>query len=477
MGIYSRNATALIILAALCISSASAATRKNVDLPSRSSVVNSGGASFSTPNGEAAFYGQDYVDTHSAGNRFNVNDNPGGTGARQKVTVKPVVVVDPKTVAKRAVDGIKAASKANLGSAALGVAMSAVMAAVDAVMDPDNNTIKIPSATDPSTDPSDFYWTIGYPGIVNTKFTSPTAACTAYTQQPPNAGVTTQPKPTNDPEVWDCNFRYGDRVIDSWVATRIGTSCSGSYNSSTGECLVSSGMRDATDSDFSDMEKWAADQDSDFIRDLLKESCAGSTAPARCVEELSKWGNMQGPATGVGPAQTTTTTTKNPDGTTSQTSTTTQNHYSYSFGPTYYNYSTTTKQTTTNADGSVSESESSDGGLPADDETPQDEEYTYQDSDFPEVEPFYEQKYSDGLKGVWNEVSARLDSSAFMQFLQGFVPSFSGSCPAFGLSFNIASWASYGTVQFSSICYVLDFVKSIILITALFTFRAITFGG
>jgi len=64
-----------------------------------------------------------------------------------------------------------------------------------------------------------------------------------------------------------------------------------------------------------------------------------------------------------------------------------------------------------------------------------------------------------------------------MQFLQGFVPSFSGSCPSFGLGFNIASWANYGTIQFSSICYVLDFVKIILLVTALFTFRKVTFGG
>ena len=45
------------------------------------------------------------------------------------------------------------------------------------------------------------------------------------------------------------------------------------------------------------------------------------------------------------------------------------------------------------------------------------------------------------------------------------------------MSFEIASWASFGTHSFGNQCYVFDFVKVILLVTALFTARAITFGG
>jgi hypothetical protein len=192
---------------------------------------------------------------------------------------------------------------------------------------------------------------------------------------------------------------------------------------------------------------------------------------------MSNWGNLQGPASQTGTPQVTTSTTKNPDGTTSTTTTTVENRYEYNYGPDYYNYTTTTT-ITQNKDGVITETVTSDG-MPTDNPTQEEDstDYTFNDTEFPEVPSFYEQKYPDGLSGVWHQASADVDQSAFMQFLQGFVPSFSGSCPAFGLGFNIASWANYGTVQFLSICYVLDFVKIILLVTALFTFRKVTFGG
>ncbi|OLU30965.1 hypothetical protein BVH03_09410 [Pseudomonas sp. PA15(2017)] len=197
-----------------------------------------------------------------------------------------------------------------------------------------------------------------------------------------------------------------------------------------------------------------------------------------CIDELSEWGDMLGPSSAVGPKETTTTTTKNPDGTVSTTSTSTQNTYNYSFGPTYYNYSTTTKKTVTNADGSVSESEASDGGLSPGNEKPENEEpsYSFEDSEFPKVDPFYEQKYPDGLEGVWNDIKAKIDSSAFIQFLQGFIPNFSGSCPSFSLNLNIGPF-DLGVQNLPSVCYALDFVKVILLFTAVMTFRALVFGG
>jgi hypothetical protein len=265
------------------------------------------------------------------------------------------------------------------------------------------------------------------------------------------------------------------------TATRSGTSCpaDSGFDSSTGTCRASM-LLDPSESQWASMEDFAAAQNSDFVRDMVEKSCEGSLAPARCFDEMSDWGDLIGPSSQVGPAKTTVTTTKNADGTTSVTTTTTQNRYEYNYGDNHYNYSTTTKVTET-TDGVTTEKETSDGGLPAPGEEPseteEDESHSFADTAMPAVPSFYEQQYPDGLAGVWDDASAQVKNSEFMLFLNGFIPSFSGSCPSFGLSFNIASWASYGSIGFSSLCYVFDFIKVILLVTALFTFRAITFGG
>lgn len=451
-----------------------AVTRKTVNHgQSKASVINGNGASFQTPNGEAGYYGREYVDQHTAGNRFTTNDSP-GTSAKQKVTVKPQVNLNPKTVAGAAGNFFRNLPKGGAAGMAVGGAMQAMLGAIDAVIDPANNTIRVPSFAEPSTKPGDYYWYVG-----NFQSPSPKKACENYYSNK-SSGWT---YPIHSVEVVFINesqgfckgLSYGTQYSDAvW---RQGTGCSGTYNYSTGECLLSSGYRDATSSDFDLMEAWAAAKNSDFTRNLLKETCAGSPNPAACIDQLSEWGDMLGPSSAEGPKQTTTTTTKNPDGTTSTTTTTIQNRYDYTFGPNHYNYSTTTK-ITRNTDGVVTETETTDG-LPTDTPTREEEstDYTFNDAEFPEVPSFYEQKYPDGLEGVWQQARADIDQSAFIQFLQGFVPSFSGSCPAFGLGFNIASWANYGNFQFSSICYVLDFVKIILLVTAIFTFRKVTFGG
>lgn len=468
MGIYYRYAAAALIL--LFCADTYAVTRKTVNHgQSKESVIKGSGASFQTPNGDAAYFGQDYVDEHTAGRRFNANDNPSGQSgndlrAKQKVTVKPTLNVNPRAAAKAMTGAMRGGVPGVVASAAA----SAIIAAVDAVLD-DAGAIKIPTIQEvPPSSPTDFSWYITSP---SNSYSSPILACKA--QWPHISDLQAN-------RLSDNNFRCDSNKAGGSLgnAIRAGSQCpsNSSFDSPTGTCR-NTALLDPSSSDWITMEDWAAARDSDFVRDMVRASCEGSNAPARCYDEMSEWGNLQGPASQTGTPQVTTTTTKNPDGTTSTTTTTTQNRYEYNFGPNHYNYSTTTK-TTQNTDGVVTETETTDG-MPTD--TPAQEEestdYSFNDTEFPEVPSFYEQKYPDGLSGVWQQARADVDQSAFMQFLQGFVPSFSGSCPAFGLGFNIASWANYGTVQFSSICYVLDFVKIILLVTALFTFRKVTFGG
>jgi len=113
---------------------------------------------------------------------------------------------------------------------------------------------------------------------------------------------------------------------------------------------------------------------------------------------------------------------------------------------------------------------------PSQDNSP-DLDGSFSDTPFPEVDPFYEQKYPDGLEGVWSARKAELEDSAFVEFLGSFVPSFSGSCPGWSVNVNVASWAQFGIHDFQSLCWVFDFVKVVLLVSAAFLCRALIFGG
>lgn len=391
--------------------------------------------------------------------------------------------VDPKKAAKAMVGGMRGGVPGVVASAAA----AAIVGAIDGVIE--DGVVKVPTVQEVDPGPTGYFWYHNSITAITSK-PSATSVCQAVFSTP---GLS-KPHPNDVPSsyssvrVVDTQFRCditfqrpstGEFItVERGRAIRDGNGCpqGTSYNSIQGRCEMS-GLGSPTEQHWITAEQWASVRDSDFVRDMVRASCEGSNAPGRCYDEMSEWGDLQGPASQTGPAQVTTTTKTNPDGTTSTTTTTTQNRYEYNFGPNYYNYSTTTK-ITQNTDGVVTETETTDG-MPTDTPTHEEEstDYTFNDTDFPEVPSFYERKYPDGLEGVWQQASADVDHSDFIQFLRGFVPSFSGSCPAFGLGFNIASWANYGTVQFSSICYVLDFVKIILLVTALFTFRKVTFGG
>lgn len=485
MGIYYRYAAAALVLL-FCVDSY-AVTRKTVNHgQSRASVITGTGASFQTPNGDAAYYGRDYVDEHTAGNRFNANDNPTGNSrddirAKQKVPVKPTVTVNPRAAAK----AMAGAMRGGVPGAVASAAATAIAAAVGGIIE--DNQVRVPTINEVPTDPDagEYYWFATE--LPDQRFSSPYAAFVSILAKRDqlSPSITHSIGSTR----WASETRFQYCVLQTYARGSVNNNCwfdiyrhgskcpeGSQYVSSSGACSVT-GFGAPSDADWITMEDWAAARDSDFTRDIVRASCEGSNAPARCYEEMSNWGNLQGPASQVGTPQVTTTTTKNPDGTTSTTTTTVQNRYEYNYGPNHYNYTTTTT-ITENKDGVITETETSDG-MPTDNPTHEEAstDYTFNDSEFPEVPSFYEQKYPEGLSGVWHQASADVDHSDFIQFLRGFVPSFSGSCPAFGLGFNIASWANYGTVQFSSICYVLDFVKIILLVTALFTFRKVTFGG
>ncbi|WP_342245292.1 hypothetical protein [Pseudomonas sp. OTU5201] len=221
-------------------------------------------------------------------------------------------------------------------------------------------------------------------------------------------------------------------------------------------------------------------QTGEWIRDLMRESCAQSPSPGACLESLQEGGpQLSGPASVQGPKEVTTGTYTRPDGTTGTTKTETSTTYNIKYGPTYIDITNNKTVTTYKDDQKVGEETSTDGEEVTE-EVPQEEneqDYSFQDATFPEVEPFYEQQYPDGLNGVWNQRKQDFDNSAFLAFLRSFIPSFSGSCPAWAMSFDLRAFGNFSSHGFNVGCYVFDFIGVVILVTALFTARMVTFGG
>lgn len=235
--------------------------------------------------------------------------------------------------------------------------------------------------------------------------------------------------------------------------------------------IVYGGPVPLTEADYDLIEAAANAKDSEWLKERLREHCEGSLNPQACFDSLRNSTSLSGPSTVTEPGPT--TTTSGPSGTTTST---TNTKIDITYGDNYYDYRTTKTTIVTKPDGSTETTTETEPET----EQPREEEeqdINFTDSEFPPVEPFYQQKYPEGLEGVWQDAQSKFDNSEFMSFLHSFVPQFSGSCPSWSMSFNIASWASYGNVPFVNLCYVFDFIKVIMLVTALFTARAITFGG
>lgn len=287
-----------------------------------------------------------------------------------------------------------------------------------------------------------------------------------------------------------CRLRdnFSGYIVDTFAVGYLVTlNCPHGFNSSTGICNpVPAPKTPFSDTDWNALNGLLASMsNNDWLQGLINASCNGSLNPDGCYDSLVNNPFVIGPASQTGTPTSTTTTTTNPNGTTSSSTVTSTPSYSYTYGSNYYDF-TTTNTTTTNNNGQVTTTVTTDTseGTPAEDpasdeETEEETDFSgeYTDAPFSEVTPFYEQKYPDGLQGVWDSASAQVSSSAFLQFLQSFVPSFSGSCPSWSLSFNIMPQAMFGTFEFMSLCYVFDFVKIILMATAVFCARWIMFGG
>lgn len=109
---------------------------------------------------------------------------------------------------------------------------------------------------------------------------------------------------------------------------------------------------------------------------------------------------------------------------------------------------------------------------------PSKQEDTATDSPLPPVPDFYTQKYPDGFDGVWQQRKGEIAGSGLMTFAAKLMPTTlgNGTCPQFQMSLDIGL-KDFGTVNVSPPCYVWDFGKVIVIISALLLARRLVFGG
>lgn len=184
----------------------------------------------------------------------------------------------------------------------------------------------------------------------------------------------------------------------------------------------------------------------------------------RIGEDLRTYSRPQeltGPARTVG--EPTTTTTTKPDGTVSTETKQPTYHHTYNTNNTI---TTITTITTTKDDGTVTE-----------EQKPPDETPPAVDPDMPEVPDLYEQKYPDGVAGVWQEKRDAMRETGLFALVDSMVPDLgSGGCPTWSIPV-LVGFGSVSSYDLSVPCWVWDFCKVFVMVCALILSRKIVFGG
>lgn len=415
---------------------------------------------------------------------FQYQQRPYSAPVKQKITIPTPAIKD----------AVKGALKQQAAVAVASAAISAAVAAAGWVIDEAGKPVK-KVASDPiqGSGPNDYYWQqSGRPTTA-----SASASCNEYAAW--MSGTINEYKITSVSvsgssarcEMQGTDLRTKEKFNWGTVTpSRYGSTCpsGANYDNVTGGC-VKYGYAPVSDPDYDVFDSYVGSATPDLKSKLANEACKASLSPQRCYQSLQDAASFlnSGPSSIKGPSSSSVTTNKNADGTTSTTTTNTQTNFDMNYSSDGFTANPNKVTTTKNPDGSTTETVEKEEdnsttvqkpGEPDEErEDPLDKEYTFTNPDMPKVPSFYEQKYPDGLKSVWDDNKSRFDSSAFISFMKSFVPSFSGSCPTWGLPMNIMAQASYGYVTFANICYVFDFVKVVIIATAVFTARKIMFGG
>jgi hypothetical protein len=108
-------------------------------------------------------------------------------------------------------------------------------------------------------------------------------------------------------------------------------------------------------------------------------------------------------------------------------------------------------------------------------ETPPD---TFSDKSLPGAPELYKPKYPDGIAGVWKTQTDLIYASPLFSAYKDLMPSVSGSgtCPSWMISLNVGI-KDFGSHDFAPPCWIWDFGRFVILVSALLLARSLIFGG
>lgn len=178
---------------------------------------------------------------------------------------------------------------------------------------------------------------------------------------------------------------------------------------------------------------------------------------------------LTGPTSVAGPTSTTTQQQKDPAGNVTGTVTkVSQTTYNITYNNNTITNTSSTVTTTTNPDGSKT--------VENQDSPPTQDGAT--DSPLPDVPTLYTKKYPDGLEGVWQQKKDQLKNSPLLQLTNSLMPSIGtgGTCPSFMIPLDVGI-RDFGVHDVAPPCYVWDWAKVIVIVSALLLARALIFGG
>ena len=193
-------------------------------------------------------------------------------------------------------------------------------------------------------------------------------------------------------------------------------------------------------------------------------------------ELIADAGPIQSSGAATVPGGQTTSTTTSPQGTSTTTTNVTHN---VTYNSNVINITTTTTSTTVHPDGTQTTTEET--ATAPDGAEQEEQQYTldYMKPQPLEVPDFYEQQYPDGFAGEWGEFRDRVAASS----LAGFIGSLSngvpagGQCPAWSFNLNMGPMGNFGTFPLQPPCIIWPFIKTLLILTALFVARRMVVGG
>ncbi|AOE85609.1 hypothetical protein [Pseudomonas sp. TCU-HL1] len=416
MGICSRHTAALLALFVFSLP-VSAAVRAPIKTTAQQVGKTAHTPSFQTPNGELAYFGADtYYDVVS-GSRFSAGDSPSPTvrpaastvgtpqfpygpsqalpgngpdGSITRVKVTPKAVVPKAPIVTR----LKNIVKTNPASLALNAAVTAAVAGVGWVMSDDNTKLQkqaktyqnMPVSGEGTFNPLNICQI--YPASQTLdKITVTTFGGVLYA-----VGVFTPVQNGGSGRPADFS-----QHVNNCTASGLGYSWypSGIWPSSGAKAISVSDIKttktDLAEADYSALDTYTAGRPASDWLQYQKFVCEQDADPAACYKATSTL-SFSGPATAVGPSWSSTKTYLKPDGSTGTQVTNNSTQYNFTYGPNYFDTGSTTTSTVTQDGQLVSTETSQDTSapqeVPPDTESEPEEQYTFDDSELPEVTHF-----------------------------------------------------------------------------------------